>query len=521
MKFLAILRDSLRETIDSKVFLVVAVISALPLLVMATLSLQPKPADEGFRNISQRFYDGSQEVELPLLGKIKATPSFTEYSIQELKTPEGAARPWEAEYEFIIEARDLIPHGTRLAILRQQFMKEDQQERAEKTGRKTRGQEIREEFGEEARRIQEKYKTRPTDPQGQQQLLDQLMAFLIKRLENELNRVSVAEMEQFFRAQLEDQANWRVAEVKMLDLPPQEKKIKIKARVPVQEGEDVRLKTEEVEGELNKFVVKIVSRAGTYRVWPHKATLFFGAIPLGSSVQPGQMVYRIIHYLIGWFGGPVIMLLSCIITAFFIPNMLRKGSIDLLLAKPISRVSLLTYKYVGGLAFIFLLTTVLVLGLWLVLGLRTSIWEPAFLYIILVLTFEFALFYSLSTLVAVWTRSPVACILVCVLTWTVLWITGWAYWFAVCKPELKEEIPQWAATTANVVHAALPHYLDLDWLSDKEIWGQMLSLSQGERDKLEWTGYLSLRWPESLLVTSLYIIVFLGLACWRFAVKDY
>ena len=58
------------------------------------------------------------------------------------------------------------------------------------------------------------------------------------------------------------------------------------------------------------------------------------------------------------------LLYGVIITGFFIPNMLRKGTLDLLLVKPISRWTLLLYKYVGGLSFIFLNAAVAVIGIW-------------------------------------------------------------------------------------------------------------------------------------------------------------
>ena len=66
------------------------------------------------------------------------------------------------------------------------------------------------------------------------------------------------------------------------------------------------------------------------------------------------MLWLIEDQIINGFGGTVALLISLIMTAFFIPNMLRKGSIDLLISKPIGRSQLLVYKYIGGLTFIFL-----------------------------------------------------------------------------------------------------------------------------------------------------------------------
>jgi hypothetical protein len=524
MKYLAMLKDSLRETIDSKVFFVVLAISALFIAILATLSLEPNPPEEGLRKLVERLPDGATEVDVPIMGRVKATPSFTQYSLEDLQAPEGTSRPWEAEYQFTIESRDLVPHGGRIAILQDIFKTEDARERREPTGRKTRGQQVQEDFRQEMERMQEREEKKGGDRlEVQRRMADQIVAYLTKRLEQEVDSLTREEMERFIKEQLEDQGNWRVTEVKLLDLPPAEKKIKIKARVPVQEGEDLRLKMEEVEGEVNKFRVTVVAQSGTYRLWPHKASLFFGAIPLGSSSQPSQLVYKVVRYGIELVGAPVIMLLSCIITAFYVPNMLRKGTVDLLLAKPIGRVRLMLYKYIGGMTFMFLNTTLLIVGLWLVLGLRSRVWDASLLIVIPVLTFEFALFYALSTLAAVWTRSPIVSILLCVVAWGILWGLGWGHYLATATrdPASGEGLlPKWVTTTADTAHAALPHYLDLDWLSDRLLRERSQGLTQAERDTIA-KQYEPYRWSESILVTSLYIVLLLGLTCWRFWAKDY
>ena len=115
--------------------------------------------------------------------------------------------------------------------------------------------------------------------------------------------------------------------------------------------------------------------------------------------------------IVGGIGSGIAMLIGIVITAFFVPNMLRKGTVDMLLVKPISRVTLLLYKYVGGLTFIFLNTVVAVGGVWLALGLRSGVWATGFLVMILVITFFFAILYSVSTLFGVLTRSPIVAIL--------------------------------------------------------------------------------------------------------------
>ena len=107
------------------------------------------------------------------------------------------------------------------------------------------------------------------------------------------------------------------------------------------------------------------------RVWPHRVTVFYGAWPWSSelALPLGLEIYVIEDKLVNGFGAWVAIIISIVISAMFIPNMLRKGTIDLLLVKPISRPILLIYKYLGGLIFIFLNTSFIVVGIW-GLGLR-------------------------------------------------------------------------------------------------------------------------------------------------------
>jgi ABC-type transport system involved in multi-copper enzyme maturation permease subunit len=199
--------------------------------------------------------------------------------------------------------------------------------------------------------------------------------------------------------------------------------------------------------------------------------------------------------------------------------MLRKGTVDLLLAKPVSRPGLLLYKYVGGLTFMVLNTIVLVFGLWVALGLRSGIWEFAILLMIPVLTLECALFYALSTLLAVLTRSPVVCILGCFLLWGVLFGLGWGHWVAAMAAEGRgDESPGWFTSTLMVAHKVMPHYLDFDWLVDRTVMEHMQPEANRGQIALKYGMY---SWSESLGVTSLYIVFLLGLSCWRFWAKDY
>jgi ABC-type transport system involved in multi-copper enzyme maturation permease subunit len=280
-----------------------------------------------------------------------------------------------------------------------------------------------------------------------------------------------------------------------------------------------------------------------YQDWPHYPVVFFAVpvrvihFPINAYVQFWE------SWIINWIGAAVALLLSTIITAFFIPNMLRKGTVDLLVAKPISRPTLLLYKYIGGLLFIFLNTVVVVVGIWLALGLRTNLWGVGFLLSIPVLTFQFALYYAVSTLFAVLSRSPIVAILMTCLCWFLFavlvgrlytWIDATRNFRDLVQSQVEatgdempsEEqlpgrlLPPWVYTTADIVHLITPHLKDLDTLTDKWILDDVTAADSRER-KLANKLYENFHWTETIAVTSLYIVALLAFSCWWFARKDY
>ncbi|MDO8548737.1 MAG: ABC transporter permease subunit [Ignavibacteria bacterium] len=101
------------------------------------------------------------------------------------------------------------------------------------------------------------------------------------------------------------------------------------------------------------------------------------------------------------------ILLAIFSSASFVPNMLEKGNIDLLLSKPISRSQLLFGKFLGGLLVVLINVGFLIIGVWLVIAVRFSSYNFTFLSIILSVTFTFAVLYSLIVLFGVVTQSSI------------------------------------------------------------------------------------------------------------------
>jgi ABC-type transport system involved in multi-copper enzyme maturation permease subunit len=441
MKYLAILKDSLREALDTKVFYVMVGISCLVMGITACLSFKPKPAQELMPVLA-----GTLNVDLS---------DLSEDGLERLMMHgmHNSAGTYEvAGYEPVNGAPD-SPTSSLAVTLRARFQDKPKAESVQASPGETE-QLIKDRFG---------------------------------RL-GELRLVEAADV--------------RVA-------PP------ATASVPEKpSAEDVY------------FLVTTRPTPATVRIWPNEVSLFFGALPIGTAPL-GMELYIILGAIVSGLGGWVIILVSIIITAFFIPNMLRKGTVDLLLVKPIHRWALLLYKYTGGLLFIFLNTAVAVCGVWIVLGLRSGIWANSFLLSIFVYTFFFAVLYTVSTLFGVLTRSPIVSILLTLLVWFVLFLVGVTYeLFEKQKAtEEKKDVAQeqrWGdgrfARVVRVVHFVLPRTSDLSTLQNRLLLSDLLTANQVAAARLD---PAPISWGESLTVSGVFMALMLGGSCVWFGTRDY
>lgn len=129
----------------------------------------------------------------------------------------------------------------------------------------------------------------------------------------------------------------------------------------------------------------------------------------GEFIKGLQQVF--VRQGAGLFG----VILCIAATAFFVPRMLEKGSADIVFSKPLSRLGLLVSRYLAGVLFVALLATLLIGGLYLSIWICSGYNDPGFLWSIPTLIYLFALIHSVSTLIAVLSRSTVSSILVAIL----------------------------------------------------------------------------------------------------------
>ncbi|MGD8778558.1 MAG: ABC transporter permease subunit [Ignavibacteria bacterium] len=101
------------------------------------------------------------------------------------------------------------------------------------------------------------------------------------------------------------------------------------------------------------------------------------------------------------------LFLAIFAASSFIPNMLEKGSIDVLLSKPLSRNQVILGKFFGGLYIVLINIAYLVIGIWFLLGFKFGNWDASFLMVIPTVTFTFAVLYALIILIGILTQSSI------------------------------------------------------------------------------------------------------------------
>lgn len=118
------------------------------------------------------------------------------------------------------------------------------------------------------------------------------------------------------------------------------------------------------------------------------------------------------------FGGG--LFLSIFSASSFVPNMLEKGNIDVLLSKPISRSQIIFGKFLGGTGIVLVNIAYLVFGIWFLIGLKFGVWEPSLLLTIVTITFAFAVLYALIILIGILSQNSILAMMLSYLIFFIL-----------------------------------------------------------------------------------------------------
>jgi hypothetical protein len=99
----------------------------------------------------------------------------------------------------------------------------------------------------------------------------------------------------------------------------------------------------------------------------------------GGMLVDAATLVRGIEVTVAWILYPMGILLSVFATASLVPRMLEKGSIDLLLSKPVSRPALFAARWLGGFVVAGANLVYLVGGVGTILGFKVGHWNWGFL----------------------------------------------------------------------------------------------------------------------------------------------
>ena len=125
----------------------------------------------------------------------------------------------------------------------------------------------------------------------------------------------------------------------------------------------------------------------------------FGAATLLESVVFGAQAFVA---GIGYWIGIVLALFA---TGGLVAALTERGQVDVVLTKPISRSAVLGGRLLAVMAVMLALTSYLFGAVWLVMSVKSGLWNPRFLLAIGAVFGMFAVLYSVVTLVGVWSGS--------------------------------------------------------------------------------------------------------------------
>jgi ABC-2 type transport system permease protein len=142
-----------------------------------------------------------------------------------------------------------------------------------------------------------------------------------------------------------------------------------------------------------------------------RGVTFFGSelrVPAFTVKQWVESFQAGLAMVIGTFG----LFLALMATSTLFPQMLQKGSVDLLLCRPIPRWRLITARFIGGAAIMAFNAAYLFLGVWAVLGMKSDVWNRGFLLSTLLAIFAFCVLFAVVMFVSVTSESGPAALLV-------------------------------------------------------------------------------------------------------------
>jgi len=147
----------------------------------------------------------------------------------------------------------------------------------------------------------------------------------------------------------------------------------------------------------------------------------------GMDGLTAESFVRYVQLGMAFFLYPLAILMSVFATASLIPRMLEKGTIDLLLSKPISRPALFLSRYAGGLLTASMNLMYLTCGLGAILAWKTGVFNGGFVLSGLLMSLYFACLLAYMVLAGVLLRSTTVSIMITAALFFVSLLVRWPH----------------------------------------------------------------------------------------------
>ena len=196
--------------------------------------------------------------------------------------------------------------------------------------------------------------------------------------------------------------------------------------------------------------------------------------------------------------------LAIFATAHLVPRMQEKGTIDLYLSRPVSRVKLILSRYMAGLILAGSNILYLIGSIWLIVMWKTHVVHPRFFVAGAMILFVIATLLAFAFLVGVMTSSTAVSIMTSYgLFFFSLMLVGHDRIAAALSKE-------WQAGLIQTLYWVIP--------KTAEIGGAVVAYVSGNQMPERVAAMLT---PAPFLTTAAFGIASLGLACWLFQRKEF
>ena len=235
-----------------------------------------------------------------------------------------------------------------------------------------------------------------------------------------------------------------------------------------------------------------------------------GAKLFGKQVEMSGNEISIEKLVLGFesgFAGILYFLctfLAIFATAHLVPRMQEKGTIDLYLSRPVSRLKLILSRYLAGLILAGTNVFYLIGSIWLIVMWKTHVVHPRFFVAGAMILFVIATLLAFAFLVGVITSSTAVSIMTSYgLFFFALMLVGHDRIAAAVSKE-------WQATLINTLYWIIP--------KTAEIGGAVVAYVSGNAVPEKISALLT---PMPFITTAAFGLISLALACWVFQRKEF